>query len=120
MAENAFKENVGSLKISEEVIASVAGFAAAEVEGVASVAQDNSNLKNFLSKNFLRPITIELSDDTATVSMNITVKYGFNVSDTAEKVQNNVKSAIQNMTGVTVTRVNINITGICFEDKITD
>lgn len=118
MAEHEYKENVGSLKISEEVLASIAKYAAMDVEGVSSVAENATTLKGLLRKSFKRPIVIELNDDTAYISIDISLKYGVQISDIAVKVQESVKNAVQNMTGVTVAKVNVNITGITFDQEV--
>ena len=115
MAE--YKENVGSLKISEEVLASIAKYAATDVEGVDAVLEDDTSLKGVLRKNLTRPITIQFNDDTAFVTIQISVKHGVDISEAAVKVQESVKQAIQNMTGVTVAKVNVNICGITFDDQ---
>ena len=117
MAEQEYKENIGSLKISEEVVASIAKFAAMDVDGVSTVDEKGSSLKGFLKTKLVRPIVIELNDDTAYISINISVKYGTHIFEIASKVQESVKDAVQTMTGITVAKVNVNVTGISFTES---
>ena len=105
----------GNLKISREVIATIARYAALEIEGVDSLASFATNLKGWLlKKQSAKPIGIDLSDDVAVIELHVNIKAGVNIPETAEKIQSAVKEAVQNMTGIAVSRVNINIAGIVF------
>ena len=117
MSDVNVKENIGSLKISEEVIASVAKFAATEIDGVSAVDDNSKSIKGFLEKNFKKDVTVMLSDDIATINLNIAVDYGVNIEKVAASIQSAVKSEVQNMTGVTVSKVNVNVTGVVFTEE---
>ena len=107
----------GNLKISREVIATIARYAALEIEGVASLASFATNLKGWLlKKQSAKPIGIDLADDVAVIELHVNIKAGVNIPETAEKIQSAVKEAVQNMTGIAVSRVNINIAGIVFAE----
>ena len=107
----------GNLKISREVIATIARYAALEIEGVASLASFATNLKGWLlKKQSAKPIGIDRSDDVAGIELHVNIKAGVNIPETAEKIQSAVKEAVQNMTGIAVSRVNINIAGIVFAE----
>ena len=107
----------GNLKISREVIATIARYAALEIEGVDSLASFAPNLKGWLlKKQSAKPIGIDLSDDVAVIELHVNIKAGVNIPETAEKIQSAVKEAVQNMTGIAVSRVNINIAGIVFAE----
>lgn len=107
----------GNLKISREVIATIARYAALEIEGVDSLASFATNLKGWLlKKQSAKPIDIDLSDDVAVIELHVNIKAGVNIPETAEKIQVAVKEAVQNMTGIAVSRVNINIAGIVFAE----
>ena len=97
----------GSLQISTEVIAKIARLAALEVDGVADVATGTSqNVRSLLGRTGLqKPVTVVMEDGIATVTVHLTVVYGSKVMPLCEKVQENVKQTIQNMTGITVSRV---------------
>ena len=106
----------GNLKISREVISTIAKYAALEVEGVASLASFTANLKGWLlRRKSAKPITIDLTDDVARIDLHINVKAGVKIPELAEKVQAAVKEAVQNMTGIAVSHVNIEISDIIFE-----
>ena len=107
----------GNLKISREVISTIARYAALEIEGVDSLASFATNLKGWLlKKQSAKPIGIDLSDDVAVIELHVNIKAGVNIPETAEKIQSAVKEAVQNMTGIAVSRVNINIAGIVFAE----
>ena len=103
----------GSLQISTEVIAKIARLAALEVDGVSS-----QNVRSLLGRTGLqKPVTVVMEDGIATVTVHITVVYGSKVMPLCEKVQENVKQAIQNMTGITVARVDVLVVGLTDADK---
>lgn len=111
----------GNLKISREVISTIAKYAALEVDGVASLASFTANLKGWLlRKKSAKPITIDLTDDVARIDLHINVKAGVKIPELAEKVQAAVKEAVQNMTGIAVSHVNIEISDIIFEKTVSE
>ncbi len=93
----------GNVMISEDVVAAIAEHALLDVEG-ASLQRDIKNYKG------MKILIAE--DNSVCVSVNITVTYGHSVVEVANSVQNVMTSAVENMTGVTVTEVNVNICGI--------
>ena len=110
-------QSAGNLKISRDVLATIARYATMEIEGVASLASFTTNIRGWLlKKQSAKPITIDLNDDIAAIDIHVTIKAGVNIPQTAEKIQSAVKEAVQNMTGIAVSRVNINIAGIVFDD----
>ena len=104
----------GSLQISPEVIAKIARCAALEVEGVAEVScgTQNKKLKDLLEASIQPPVAVEMRDGTAELTLHLIMASGARIPAVAEKVQENVKSAVQNMTSVTVSRVNLVIAGL--------
>ena len=107
----------GSLQISTEVIAKIARCAALEVEGVAEVScgTQNKKLKDLLEASIQPPVAVEMRDGTAELTLHLIMASGARSPAVAEKVQENVKSAVQNMTSVTVSRVNLVIAGLAAE-----
>lgn len=107
----------GSLQISTEVIAKIARCAALEVEGVAEVScgTQNKKLKDLLEASIQPPVVVEMRDGTAELTLHLIMASGARIPAVAEKVQENVKSAVQNMTSVTVSRVNLVIAGLAAE-----
>lgn len=106
----------GSLQISTDVIAKVAGMATLEVDGVCDLSAGTLGMKGLFSKMGLsalkKPIEVTLSEDVAEITVNVKVQYGSKIPALSEKVQENVKSAVQNMTGITVSKVNVMVTGV--------
>ena len=103
----------GSLQISTDVIAKIARLATLEVDGVQAVCGENLGVKGLLPKaRALKPIEVSLSEDVAQITVSIQVRYGSKVPALAEKVQESVKSAVQKMTGITVSKVNVVVAGV--------
>ena len=94
----------GSLQISTEVLAKIARLAALEIDGVAEVTTGGSqNVRGLLGRTGLqKPVNVVLEDGIATVTVHLTAVYGSKIMPLCEKVQENVKQTIQNMTGITV------------------
>ena len=106
--------NLGEVKIADEVVAIIAALAATEVEGVASRA---GNIRNDLiarlgMKNLSRGVKVDVLEGIVTVSLALVLKYGYNIMDVSAKIQEKVKAAVENMTGLTVADVNIRIAGV--------
>lgn len=105
----------GSLQISTEVLGKIARCAALEVAGVAEVScgSQNRKVKDFLERaNVQSPVTVEMRDGTAEITLHLVIAFGARIPSVAEKVQENVKTAVQNMTNVTVSRVDLVIAGL--------
>ena len=85
------------------------------IDGVAEVScgKQNKKLKDLLEASSIQsPVTVEMRDGTASITLNLMVSFGARIPAVAEKVQENVKTAVQNMTNVTVSRVNLVIAGL--------
>lgn len=108
------KKTLGSIKVSEDVIIKIAETAACEIEGTAVNGQ-RLKLPTALSK-LKGAVRARILGESAAISMNIAVIDGYNAVSVAESVQRSVKSAVQNMTGFTVTKVNVNIVGVSFRN----
>lgn len=103
----------GSLQISTDVIAKIARLATLEVDGVNAVTLGAAGPKGLLPKaRAQKAIGVELSDDVAEITVHVQVKYGCKIPQLSERVQENVKSAVQSMTCITVSKVNIIVTGV--------
>ena len=114
----------GSVIFATDVIATIAGLAATEVEGVASMVGpsaggglvDRFTRKNQNTKSLTRGVRIELGENNAvSVSLTIIVDYGTPIPEVAGNIQENVKKAIETMSGLTVTSVNVHVSGVSFE-----
>ena len=109
--------NIGEVHISDEVVAIIAGLAATEIEGVQSMAGNITNelVSKLGMKNLSKGVKVTISDDSVEVSLALNIKYGYEVPAVSKKVQDKVKSAIETMTGLTVTAVNIKIVSLNIE-----
>ena len=104
-------ENIGTVQIADEVVAIIASLAATEVEGVSSMAGNITN--ELMSKVGVKGLTkVEVFNHQVRAELAVLMEYGYNIPATSQKVQERVKNAIENMTGLTVTDVNIRIAGV--------
>lgn len=106
--------NAGSVQIADEVVAIIAGLAATEVEGVASMAGNipNELISKLGMKNLSKGVKVDVLEGVVTVSLTLNLKYNYSIMDISAKVQEKVKTAIENMTGLDVADVNIKIAGV--------
>lgn len=108
----------GSLQISTDVIGKIAKLAAIEIDGVVDVCAGSAGMRSFLGKvNLQKPVSVELLENVAEITVSLTVRYGSQIPAVCEKVQENVKAAVQNMTSITVARVNIVVVGVLQEPE---
>ena len=110
-------EELGCIHISQDVLASIAAGAAAEVEGI-------SGLMNLAKKSGARGVRLTLDDDGAAVDLYVMIRYGYAIPEVAgklanpevaEKIQTAVSSAIESMTGFPVKAVNVHVGGVSFQ-----
>lgn len=109
-----------NLNISEDVIGIIAGLAASEVEGIAGMTLgfvDGINQILGGNKKYSKGVKIELNGKKVTIDLFVNVTYGVRIPDIAWAAQNAVKNAVENMTGLEVSAVNINVQGITFNKK---
>ena len=103
------------IKISNDVIAVIAGVAASEVPGVAAMAGGlTGGITEALKgkKNLAKGIKVDATDSTAKIDVNIIVEYGSRIPDVAFEIQNRVKKSVESMTGLKVTEVNVHVQGV--------
>ena len=116
MAENkdyiSREEELGNINISEEVLSAIAGAAALEVEGVAGLGSGVGNDVN--RKALSRSVRLDMENDETVVGIAVLVKYGYVVPDVAREVQEAVKSALENTSGLNVVCVNVTVAGVVF------
>ncbi|MBE6928919.1 MAG: Asp23/Gls24 family envelope stress response protein [Ruminococcaceae bacterium] len=119
MAEQKDFASIGDIRISEDVIASIAALAVAELDGVTLVpAITATDLREIIGKTRLnRGIRVRIADTGITLDVQITVRYGLVVSELARKVQESVSNAVESMTALHVDAVNVNVAGIETEQK---
>lgn len=107
-------DNIGSVKIADDVVAMIASLATREVDGVSAMAGNVTGelMSKVGIKNMTKGVKVDILEDHVTVDLAVTVEYGYNIPATCQKVQGKVKTAIENMTGLKVTDVNIRIAGV--------
>lgn len=125
--EEEIKSENDGIQISNDVIAVIAGVAVSEVQGVAGMAGGFAGgISEVFSgkKNLAKGIKADINDGKAKLDVNIIVEYGSRIPDVAFEIQNRVKKAVENMTGLTVEEVNVHVQGVntdtAREDKESD
>ncbi|MEG2348381.1 MAG: Asp23/Gls24 family envelope stress response protein [Clostridia bacterium] len=111
-----------NLNISEDVIGIIAGLAASEVEGIAGMSLgfvDGINQILGTNKKYSKGVKIDLDGRKVTIDLYVNITYGVRIPDIAWAAQNAVKVAVENMTGLEVSAVNINVQGITFDKEST-
>lgn len=116
MADTINNEGVdyGTVKIANEVVAIIAGLAATEVEGVAGMSGGiTGGISDILGmKNLSKGVKVEVGEKECAIDIFIIVEYGSRISEVALRVQENVKEAVETMTGLNVIEVNVNVQGV--------
>ena len=109
---------LGDVKIADEVVAIIAGLAATEVEGVSSMAGNITNelISKLGMKKLSRGVKVDVLEGGVTVSLALNLKYNYSIVDVTAKVQEKVKSAIENMTVLEVADINIRVAGVEMDD----
>ncbi|WP_018085081.1 Asp23/Gls24 family envelope stress response protein [Desulfurispora thermophila] len=121
-AEMVVKEEqtrLGSIRIADEVVKIIAGLAATEVPGVAGMSGGVvGGIAEMLGrKNMSKGVKVEVGEKEAAVDIFVVVEYGVRIPDMAAQIQENVKNAIEKMTGLTVVEVNVNVQGVVFSQE---
>lgn len=106
--------SIGSVKIADDVVAMIASLAATEVEGVSAMIGNITNelMSKVGMKKLTKGVKVDIKGNNVNVDLSIVMEYGFNIPQTCQVVQGKVKTAIENMTGLTVEDVNIRIASV--------
>ena len=112
-------DNIGKIRIADDVVASIAGIAAIEVKGVSKLTGNISKelVSKLGKKNLANGVKIEISEGEVTADISLELEYGNNIKKVSEEVQSKVKQAIENMTGLKVKVVNVVVSGIKLDKK---
>lgn len=102
-------EELGSIHISEEVLASIAAGAAVENEGISGLMSQSGKKTN------AKGVRIAVEDDGAVVDLYVMIRYGYAIPEVAEKIQTSVASSMEAMTGFAVKAVNVHVGGVSFQ-----
>ena len=113
--DNEIKTENDTIKISDDVVAVIAGVAVSEVPGVAGMAGGFAGgISEVFSgkKNLAKGIKVEIDEKNAKIDVNIIVEYGSRIPDVAFEIQTRVKKAVESMTGLKVEEVNVHVQGV--------
>jgi len=112
-------ENCGTVQIADDVVAMVASIAATEIDGVSAMAGNITNelMSKVGMKKLTKGVRVEVIGKKVVVDLAISMKYGYNIPATCQKVQTKVKNAIENMTGMKVEYVNVRIATVQMQNK---
>lgn len=121
MDNKTVEPGIGSVTYASEVIATIAGLAASEIEGLSQMA-GSSGIGEIFSgkKNPTKGVKVDLKDaeKVVSVNLNLVINFGVKIQETAWKIQENVKKTIEDMTDLKVTEVNIFVQGIDLDNKV--
>lgn len=113
------KGTLGAVRIADEVVSIIAGLASTEVNGIEGMSGGLvGGIAEMLGKkNFAKGVKVEVGEKEAAIDLYIIVKYGVRIPDVALSVQENVKQAIETMTGLSVVEVNVHVQGVGFPEE---
>ena len=119
IVEGTTQTPLGMIRIANEVVAVIAGLSAMEIEGVAGMSGGIAGgIAEMLGRrNLSRGVKVEVGEHEAAVDLYIIVEYGARIAEVALRAQENVKQAIETMTGLAVTEANVHVQGIHFDDQ---
>ncbi|MDT8862528.1 Asp23/Gls24 family envelope stress response protein [Alkalihalobacillus sp. MEB130] len=111
------KSELGKVEISPEVIEVIAGIAASEVDGVATMRGNFATgvAERLGRKNHGKGVKVELAEDGITVDVSVVITYGVAVPEVANLIQQNIKQALQTMTAIELQAINVHVVGVQFE-----
>lgn len=110
-------EQIGELKIANEVVAVITALAATEVEGVSSLVGNLTHelIAKLGMKNLSKGVSVSVEEGVVSAQISLIIQYGYSVPEVSAKVQDKVKSAVENMTGLRVDSVRVTIAGVNME-----
>ncbi|MCH3964148.1 MAG: Asp23/Gls24 family envelope stress response protein [Clostridium sp.] len=116
MEDNTNKEvDMGIVKISDEVVGVIAGLATTEINGIVGMSANLvGGITQILSgkKNLSKGVKVSVGENSTAIDLYVVVEYGVRIPDVALKVQENVKKAVESMTGLEVTAVNVHVQNV--------
>ena len=113
------KKELGEVRIASDVVAAIAALAATEIDGVYSMAGNITNelIGKLGMKNLSKGVKILVEGGIVRVDMMVVVNYGYSIPEVSEQVQERVGQQIENMTGLSVSEVNVRIAGVKLEEN---
>jgi len=112
-------DNNGSVRISDDVVSTVAGLAALETPGISAMSGGISEgwAKRLSGKNAQRGVTVEVGQLETAIDLRVIVQYGVAIHDVCRDLQERVKDSVENMTGLNVVEVNVKVEGVQLQDE---
>jgi uncharacterized alkaline shock family protein YloU len=109
----------GMVRISDDVVATIAGLTAMETKGVAAMSGGISEglARKLSGRNVQKGVSVEVGQQEAAIDLRIIVHYGSKIQEVGRVLQENVRSAVENMTGLKVVEVNVKIEGVAFKEE---
>ncbi|WP_026894102.1 Asp23/Gls24 family envelope stress response protein [Clostridiisalibacter paucivorans] len=119
---NNDNKEYGQIKIADDVVGVIAGLAATEIDGVVGMSGGlTGGISEIIGrKNLSKGVKVEVGDKEASIDLYIIVEYGVKIPEVAWKIQENVKNAVENMTGLNTIEVNIHIQGVNIQKEQKD
>lgn len=112
----------GLIRISDDVVATIAGLAAVETPGIAAMSGGISEglAKRLSGKNVQKGVSVEVGTTEAAIDLRIIVHYGIPIQEVCRQLQLNVRESVENMTGLHVVEVNVKVEGVAFKEEEID
>ncbi|QJC52397.1 Asp23/Gls24 family envelope stress response protein [Paenibacillus albicereus] len=112
----------GMIRISDDVVATIAGLAALETPGIAAMSGGISEglAKRLSGKNAQKGVTVEVGQLEAAIDLRVIVQYGIPIQEVCRQLQLGVREAVENMTGLHVVEVNVKVDGVLFKEETAD
>lgn len=111
--------NTEGLKISNDAVATYAGIAISEIQGVYNMSGGLAGFTEAISgkKNFSKGIKVDIDDKTVKIDVSIIVEYGYRIPDVAFEIQTRIKKSVETMTGLKVSEINVHVNGVHMDSK---
>ena len=112
------EDDIGAVRVADEVVSVIAGLAATDIEGIAGMSGGLvGGIAEMLGrKNLSKGVKVEVGEREAAVDLYIIVKFGVRIPEVALNVQERVKEAVEQMTGLKVVEVNVHVQGVATEE----
>jgi uncharacterized alkaline shock family protein YloU len=109
----------GLIRISDDVVGTIAGLAALETPGIAAMSGGISEglAKRLSGKNVQKGVSVEVGQLEAAIDLRIIVHYGIPIQEVCRQLQLNVRESVENMTGLHVVEVNVKVEGVAFKEE---
>lgn len=119
MAEKQWNKHGGNIQISDDVVATIAGLAALETPGIAAMSGGLSDdwVKMLSGKNVQKGVSVKVGEVEAAIDLRVIVVYGMKIHEVCHHLQVNIRDAVQNMTGLSVVEINVNVEEVSFKDE---